>query len=82
MVRMITETTVSRISRKQLATVLKQATSIKSAPSTGDNMEYTLRMMDGGTVAILVTEAAAAEHVAILEAQRFLDSFAYEYRTA
>ena len=82
MARMITGTEVTKITRKQLAKVLKQATAIESNPSTGDATEYTATMIGGNRVILVVNESAPTEHLMILEHARSVEWFAHEYRTA
>lgn len=61
MARMITDNASHTITRKQLRSLLVETTAIKGEASTGSAMEYTLTMLDGSPVFLIVNDAAKIE---------------------
>jgi hypothetical protein len=67
MARMVTETEIVKITRKQLKAILNESTAIESATSVGSAMEYTIKMLGENRLSILVNDGAETEHDLIID---------------
>jgi hypothetical protein len=67
MAKLITDTEIVKMTRKQLKALLAETTDVAGAKSVGSAMEYTLVMLDGSRVSVLVNDGAETEHELIID---------------